>query len=88
MEQTNKLVKSIVKGIQEKKGTDIVVADLRGIDGTICSRYHDIYGHPNEIWWKVESTVIVFRLKPIMTDTLILAQRVCFLMLSPLSSRS
>ena len=36
MEQKNKLVESIVKGIQEKKGTGIVIADLRGIDGTIC----------------------------------------------------
>jgi ribosome-associated protein len=36
MEQTNLLVDTIIKGIQEKKGTDIVVADLNGIDGTIC----------------------------------------------------
>ncbi len=39
MEQTNKLVESIVKGIQEKKGTNIVIADLRGIDGTICDYF-------------------------------------------------
>ncbi len=39
MEQTNKLVESIVKGIQEKKGTNVVVADLRGIDGTICDYF-------------------------------------------------
>lgn len=36
MEQTTTLVQTIVKGIQEKKGHDIVVADLDGIDGTIC----------------------------------------------------
>ena len=36
MEKQNKLVESIVKGIQEKKGTGIVAADLRGIVGTIC----------------------------------------------------
>lgn len=30
------LVDTIVKGIQEKKGKGIVVADLEGIDGTIC----------------------------------------------------
>lgn len=36
MEQTRKLVESITKGIQEKKGHQIVVADLSGIDGTIC----------------------------------------------------
>lgn len=39
MEQKNKLVESIVKGIQEKKGSNIVVADLRGIEGTICDYF-------------------------------------------------
>ncbi len=39
MEKNNKLVESIVKGIQEKKGTDIIIADLRGIDGTICDYF-------------------------------------------------
>ena len=36
MEQTDKLVQTIVEGIQEKKGSNIVVADLGGIEGTIC----------------------------------------------------
>ena len=36
MEQTKSLVNAIVKGIQEKKGCRIVVADLSGIEGTIC----------------------------------------------------
>lgn len=36
MEEAKKLVDIIVEGIQEKKGTDIVVADLDGLDGTIC----------------------------------------------------
>ena len=36
MEETNQLVQSVIKGIQEKKGTDIVVVDLSGMDGTIC----------------------------------------------------
>jgi ribosome-associated protein len=39
MEQTNTLVKTIIKGIQEKKGTNIVVADLDGIEGTICRQF-------------------------------------------------
>lgn len=39
MEQTEKLVKAIVEGIQEKKGHAITVADLTGIDGAICSRF-------------------------------------------------
>jgi len=36
MEQTKKLVDTIVEGIQEKKGSTIVVADLTKIEGTIC----------------------------------------------------
>lgn len=36
MEQTRQLLESITKGIQEKKGSGIVVADLSEIDGTIC----------------------------------------------------
>ena len=36
MTETRKLVNSVVEGIQEKKGHHIRVADLRGIDDTIC----------------------------------------------------
>lgn len=36
MEQTKQLVDTITKGIQEKKGQHIVVADLQGIEGAIC----------------------------------------------------
>ena len=36
MEASRLLVETITKGIQEKKGSRIVVADLGGIDGTIC----------------------------------------------------
>jgi len=39
MEQTKALVKTITEGIQEKKGTDIVVADLTKIEGTICKYF-------------------------------------------------
>ena len=39
MEQTKQLVKTITEGIQEKKGTDIVVADLTKIEGTICKYF-------------------------------------------------
>ena len=39
MEQTGNLVHSIIKGIQEKKGNHIVVADLNGIDGAICQYF-------------------------------------------------
>jgi ribosome-associated protein len=36
MEQTKQLIETIVKGIQDKKGSRIVVADLSGIHGAIC----------------------------------------------------
>ena len=39
MEQTKQLTETIIKGIQEKKGSRIVVADLSGIDGTICKNF-------------------------------------------------
>ena len=39
METTNKLVDSITKGIQEKKGQNITIVDLRGIDGAITSYF-------------------------------------------------
>jgi ribosome-associated protein len=39
MVQTETLVQTIIKGIQEKKGSNIVVADLSGIDGTICNNF-------------------------------------------------
>ena len=35
MNETKELVKRIVEGIQEKKGKDIVVADLTGTDNTV-----------------------------------------------------
>lgn len=36
MEQTKQLVQTITKGIQEKKGNNIVIADLSHIEGAIC----------------------------------------------------
>ena len=39
MEIKDKLVEAIVKGIQEKKGQNITIADLRGIDGNIASYF-------------------------------------------------
>ena len=39
MEQTKQLVKTITEVIQEKKGSDIVVADLTKIEGTICKYF-------------------------------------------------
>lgn len=36
MEETEKLLKLITKGIQDRKGHGIVIADLSEIEGTIC----------------------------------------------------
>ena len=36
MDDTKNLVKTITKGIQEKKGCNIVIADLTQIEDTIC----------------------------------------------------
>ena len=38
MEQTEALIQSIIKGIQEKKGSNIIVADLSVFEGSICKR--------------------------------------------------
>ncbi|MDR1098614.1 MAG: ribosome silencing factor [Tannerella sp.] len=50
MNQTNLLVETIIKGLQEKKGHGIVVVDLREIQGAIC-QYMVICGgnNPNQI---------------------------------------
>ena len=34
-----KLIETIVQGIQDKKGKDIVSLDLTGFDGAICSHF-------------------------------------------------
>ena len=39
MNTTERLVDSIIKGIQDKKGSGIVVAEVSGIDGTICKDF-------------------------------------------------
>lgn len=39
MTTTEKLVQTITKGIQEKKGQDITIADLKGIDGSIAQYF-------------------------------------------------
>ena len=37
MNEAKYLVKKITEGIQEKKGKNIVIADLSSIDDTICN---------------------------------------------------
>ncbi|MCI6617595.1 MAG: ribosome silencing factor [Prevotella sp.] len=39
MNATSQLVTTIIKGIQEKKGQDIIIVDLGGIDGAIANYF-------------------------------------------------
>ncbi len=39
MNETEKLVEKIAEGIQEKKGKDIVIVQLDGIENTICKYF-------------------------------------------------
>ncbi len=39
MEATKRLIELITKGIQDKKGSGIVIADLSDIDGAICRNF-------------------------------------------------
>ena len=64
MEQTKRLIETIVKGIQEKKGMDIVVADLDGIDGTICRYFVVCQGNtPTQVEAIAESVGDMVRLE-------------------------
>ena len=50
MKEINKLVETIVKGIQEKKGSNITIVDLRDIDGSIANYFVICQGSsPNQI---------------------------------------
>ena len=39
MDKVKKLIEKITEGIQEKKGKKIVIADLTGIEDTICNYF-------------------------------------------------
>ena len=39
MNATSQLVTTIIKGIQEKKGQDIIIVDLKDIDGAIANYF-------------------------------------------------
>ena len=39
MNETKELIQKITEGIQEKKGKNIVIADLTGIEDTICKYF-------------------------------------------------
>ena len=39
MEASTQLVDTIIKGIQEKKGSQIVTVDMKGLEGAICNYF-------------------------------------------------
>lgn len=56
MSETKTLVQKITEGIQEKKGKNIVVADLTSIDDTICRYFVICQGNsPSQIAAIVDS---------------------------------
>ena len=66
MTRTKELVQAITKGIQEKKGQGIAIADMNGIDGAICNYFiicqgnSPMYGLPWTIQmsWFISSFLI------------------------------
>lgn len=56
MNETKHLLEQIVQGIQEKKGKNIIVADLTGIGDTICQYFVICQGNsPSQVMAIVES---------------------------------
>lgn len=56
MNETKKLVEKITEGIQEKKGKNIVVADLTAIEDTICKYFVICQGNsPSQVSAIVDS---------------------------------
>ena len=56
MNEAETLVKKITEGIQEKKGKNIVIADLTAINDTICSYFVICQGNsPSQVTAIVDS---------------------------------
>jgi ribosome-associated protein len=47
MEETKQLVESIISGIQDRRGTDIVIVDLTHIEGAIANYFIICQGNSN-----------------------------------------
>ncbi len=56
MEEAKRLIQQVTEGIQDKKGKNIVIADLTQIDDTICNYFIICQGNtPNQVTAIVES---------------------------------
>jgi len=72
-ENTKELLQQIIEGIQEKKGKNIVVADLTSIHGCICSYFVICEGNsPTQVSAITESVKDIVKknayIKPIAID--------------------
>ncbi len=64
MNNSRKLVDTIVEAIQEKKGQGITIADLREIDGSICNYFVICQGNsPSQINAIAESVYLIAKKK-------------------------
>ncbi len=75
MNETKILIDKIVEGIQEKKGKNIIIADLTGIDDTICNYFVICQGNsPSQVSAIADSikdfTIKGAKTKPFATDGL------------------
>ena len=51
MNETKQLIEKIIEGIQEKKGKNIITADLTGIEDTICKYFVICQGNSQARFW-------------------------------------
>ncbi len=51
MNDTKVLIEKIKEGIQEKKGKNIIIADLTGIEDTICKYFRYMPGELSQSGW-------------------------------------
>ena len=67
MSETKILLEQITKGIQEKKGKSIVVADLSNIDDTICNYFVICQGNSTSQVTAIVDSIKDFTLKEAKT---------------------
>lgn len=71
--QSNQIVELVVKGIQERKGKDIVVLDLRKLPHAICDYYVVCHGtsntHTEAVAQSIEDEIfLAIDEKPVSTE--------------------
>ena len=70
MDETKDLVKKITEGIQEKKGRNIVIADLTNIEDNICKYFVICQGNsPSQVLAIVDSVKNTSERQPVIKYT-------------------